>query len=94
MARSRLSDLITRLTLLEEQIQRHEDEISVCLGRLSQGLPSAEVASPQISSIADSISRLERAFQGEQRYRQAQGFLYGERHVEKFVTLGFSLLKK
>jgi hypothetical protein len=78
-----LSSVLTRLALLEEQVQRHEDELATCL---SQGLAAHQPGGD--------VSGLERVVKSEQLYRQSQELLYGERHVLQDISRGLSLLRE
>jgi hypothetical protein len=87
--RSDLPAFLARLNVLEEQVQRHEAEISICLDRRQ-----AELYPTRIRSLEDILTELTRSLKGEQMYRQGQAFFYGERDMAKNVSLGLSILKE
>jgi TPR repeat protein len=74
-----LSGVLQRLTLLEEQVQRHEEELATCLNGTHSG---------------GDVSGIERLVKIDQLYRQGQELINGERHVVKDVRRGLSLLRE
>jgi TPR repeat protein len=72
--------LVSRIDLLEKQIQTYQSEISNCLER-SQ-------------SACEGVARLERELKCEQFYRQGQEYLYGDRQLPRHHQFGLSLLKQ
>jgi TPR repeat protein len=80
-----LSDVIARLARLEEQVQRHEEELATCLSR---------ALTPVGAAACSDVSAVERLVKSEQLYRQAQELLYGERHVVRDYWRGLSLLRE
>jgi TPR repeat protein len=80
-----LSDILTRLALLEEQVRRHEEELATCL---------SQTLTPVGAPACGDISAVERLVKSEQLYRQGQELLYGERHVVRDYWRGLSLLRE
>jgi hypothetical protein len=71
--------LLRGLNLIEEQLARHEEELSICLGP---------------ADARGGLSATERHVKWEQLYRQGQELIRGERHVSKDHSQGLSLLRE
>jgi TPR repeat protein len=79
MSAAGLAGLLQRLALLEEQVQRHEEELAICLGR---------------SQVGGDVSGVDRLVKAEQLYREGQELIWGERHVVKDISRGMYLLRE
>jgi TPR repeat protein len=87
-----VSDLILRVKLLEEQLIRHEAEITTCL---SARRPVPDAGSlPRVDRLERELSRIEGIVKSEQLYRQGQQLLFGERDFEKSASEGLLRLKQ
>jgi TPR repeat protein len=76
------------LTLLEEQCQRHEAEISMYLERRESSYTAP------LEILQARLAQLEQRVRSEQLYRQGQELLFGERGLERNCIVGLSRLKE
>jgi TPR repeat protein len=84
-----LGDILARLAALEEQLLRHEAEISMVMRGSAQ-----RAAETRPGNLEPRISRIERMLKSEQLYRQSQELLFGESKVRKNISTGLSRLKE
>jgi TPR repeat protein len=84
-----LAELNERGNALEDQVLRHEAEISMCLVSSASAVHARREPGGE-----DQLWRLEQVVKSEQLYRSGQELLYGEHGVPKDVRLGLLRLRE